>query len=85
MGSLRFEGILFSIYSHDHAPPHVHAKISSGEVIIDLLPDGNVRLSSRANAIRPANLKSSEVRKTTRVAAENYEELMTMWRNIHDK
>ena len=32
----RFFGIVIAIYWNDHAPPHVHAKYSGGEAVIDI-------------------------------------------------
>lgn len=42
MGSLRFGGIRFVVYSNDHLPRHIHAFLGGTEVIIDLHEDGDV-------------------------------------------
>lgn len=55
LGSLRFDGILFIVYSNDHPPRHVHGFLSEAEVIVDLRADGNVALADRKDAIRPAS------------------------------
>jgi Domain of unknown function (DUF4160) len=55
VGSLRFDGILFIVYSNDHPPRHVHGFLSETEVIVDLRSDGNIALADRKDAIRPSN------------------------------
>jgi hypothetical protein len=62
VGSLRFDGVLFVVYSNDHPPRHVHGFAGETEAIIDLRLDGAVTLAGR-NAIRAANAKRSDVNK----------------------
>ena len=83
MGSLRFSGIQFVIYSNDHMPRHVHGFIAGTEVIVDLRADGNVALAARKDAIRPANAKKADVRKVLNVAAQHFEALANLWEKIH--
>jgi len=47
MGSLRFDGIRFMVYTMDHAPRHVHGFYAELEVIVDLRPDGSVSPTER--------------------------------------
>jgi hypothetical protein len=47
MGSLRFDGVRFTIFVDDHPPPHVHARYAEIAVILDLLPGGGVAISAR--------------------------------------
>jgi Domain of unknown function (DUF4160) len=83
VGSLTFDGIQFVVYSNDHPPRHVHGFLSEAEVIVDLLPDGNVMLADRKDAIRPRNAKRSDIRKVLFRAALHFEELVVLWEEIH--
>jgi hypothetical protein len=83
VGSLRFDGIQFVVYSNEHLPRHVHGFLSETEVIVDLLADGNVALATRNDAVRPANAKRSDVRKVLVAAALHFEELAALWEGIH--
>ena len=73
------------MYSNDHAPRHVHGFACETEVIVDLRVDGTVALANRDDAIRPANAKRSDVKKTLNTAAEHFEELAGLWETIHGK
>jgi len=83
MGSLRFAAVLFCIYSHDHPPPHVHATYGGIEVILDLLPEGNIEVSSRAEPVKPRNAKLGDIRRILRVARMHETELRELWRQTH--
>ena len=83
MGSLRFDGVLFVIYSNDHPPRQVHGFHGETEAIIDLRRDGTVALAERKDAIRPANAKKSDVKKILTAAAQHFEELTALWEEIH--
>jgi hypothetical protein len=83
MGSLRFDGIRFVVFSNDHPPRHVHGFLSETEVIVDLRGDDAVMLADRADAIRPANAKRSDVKKILQSAAEHFDELADLWEGIH--
>lgn len=83
MGSLRFGGVLFVVFSNDHPPRHVHGFTGEAQAIVDLRSDGTVALANRDDAIRPANAKRSDVRKILNMAAEHFEELATLWETIH--
>ena len=83
VGSLRFDGVLFVVYSNDHPPRHVHGFTSETEAIIDLRLDGTVALAKRDDAIRPANAKRSDVKKILNAAALHFEELAALWEAIH--
>ncbi len=83
MGSKTYDGVRFSVYSSDHLPPHVHGTTAGVVVIIDLLPGAELALSSRKNAIDPANAKKNDVAKILRVAMENVDELIALWENTH--
>jgi len=52
-------------------------------VIVDLLPNGEVRQSQRWDAVKPANGKSSDVRRILTMAAEHAAELMELWEKTH--
>jgi hypothetical protein len=83
MGSLTFDGVRFVVYSNDHPPRHVHGFISETEAVVDLRLDGDVALSDRRDAIRPANAKRADVRKILNCSAVHFEELVALWESIH--
>jgi hypothetical protein len=83
VGSLRFNGVLFVVYSNDHFPHHVHGFAGGTEAIVDLRLDQSVALADRADAIRPANAKRSDVKKILAAAALHFEELVQLWEGIH--
>ena len=83
MGSRTFDGVRFSAYSLDHTPPHVHGWLSGVSVVIDLLGDGEIRLSSRPRSVRPANAKRNVEERILRIAAENVDELEALWERTH--
>lgn len=85
MVSLRFSGVRFVVYSNDHPPRHVHGFSSGVETIVDLRVGGNVALSRRADAVRPANAKRSDVKKILRAAATHFDELTALWEATHGK
>jgi hypothetical protein len=81
VGTIRVGEVWLSVYPNDHEPPHVHAEIGAGKIVIDLLPDGNVALSTRKKAVRKAT--ASEVRKALRAAETAYAELIELWEKTH--
>lgn len=83
MGSKTFDGVWFTSYSDDHEPRHVHGQYAETEVIVDLLPDGIVRQSTRRDAVAPGNAKRSDVRRILTVAAEYSKELQQLWEATH--
>jgi hypothetical protein len=83
VGSIRFDGILFVVYSNDHLPRHVHGFLGETEIIADLRSDGHVALASRKDAIRPANAKRSDVSKILNTAALHFDALAALWEEIH--
>lgn len=85
MGSLKFDGILFVVYSNDHPPRHVHGFLSETETIADLRLDGTVALADRKDAVRPTNAKRADVKKILSAAALHFEELAALWEEIHGK
>ncbi len=85
MGSLRFDGIRFIVYSNDHPPRHVHGFLAETEAIVDLLKDGSIALALRPDAIRPSGAKRSDVKKILNSAAAHFDELIVLWESIHGK
>lgn len=85
VGSLKFDGVLFVVYSNDHLPRHVHGFAGETEAIVDLRWNGTVALAERSDAIRPANAKRRDVRKMLNAAALHFEELAALWEEIHGK
>jgi hypothetical protein len=64
-------------------PPHVHGFYSGAEVIVDLLPGGKVRKSSRKDSVRPVTAKRGDVRRILSMAAGNAAELHGIWEKMH--
>jgi hypothetical protein len=83
MVSLSFGGVRFIAYSNDHPPRHVHGFSGETEAIVDLRQDGTGALAKRADAVRPANAKRSDVKKILRAAAAHFDELSILWETIH--
>jgi hypothetical protein len=83
VSSLRFGGVLFKVYPQDHEPRQVHGFIGGAEVIVDLHPDGTVRLADRNDCIRPGHAKRTDVRKILNAAAECFDELVAKWEKMH--
>ncbi len=82
MGSKTFQGVWFAAFSHDHLPPHVHARYGEVLVIVDLVP-GGVKKSGRRRAVTPSSGKSSDIRHILEVAAAHRPELMKLWEITH--
>jgi hypothetical protein len=80
VGSKTFDGVWFISYAHDHLPPHVHGRYAGVEVIVDLVPEGKIRQSSRWDAILPANAMRGDVRRILETAKAHGDELMALWR-----
>jgi hypothetical protein len=74
-------GVRFIAYPQDHEPRHVHGFIGSGEVIVDIRPDGAVALARRVDAVR--GVTRSEVRKVLEAAERRYHDLVAHWENMH--
>ena len=85
MGSRQIDGVRFQCYSLDHAPPHVHAFYGGSKVILELLPDGTVRIAKRRKAVTPGNTPDNTVRRIRRTAVKRYAELLALWEAIHGK
>ena len=83
MGSKTYDGVWFTCYSHDHPPPHVHARSNGVEVVIDLLPGGKIVRSTRPRPIKPANAQRSEINRILYVAAAHSIELQQLWEKTH--
>jgi hypothetical protein len=85
VGSLRFDDVLFIVYSNDHSPRHVHGFAGETEAIVDLRLDGSIALANRNDCVRPGNAKRSDVKKILAVAALHFDELSKLWEEIHGK
>jgi len=55
------------------------------EAIIDLRPNGDVALAKRHDSIRPASAKRWDVKKILRAAAEHFDELAALWREVRER
>ena len=85
MGSVRFDGVRFVVYVEDHVPRHVHGFYAETEVILELrdVPQREVALANRSNAVRPGNANRGDVRRILRVARAHFEELVKLWEKAH--
>jgi len=83
MGSLRFDGVRFSVYSDDHLPRHVHGSYAGVVVVVELFEDGTVGLSKRRKNILPATAKKNAVKKILLVAERQVTQLAELWEGIH--
>jgi hypothetical protein len=83
VGSKIFDGVWFVSFSHDHTPSHVHGHYAEVVVIVDLLPDGTTRESTRRDTIQPANAKRNHVKHILDVAAAHSKELAELWERTH--
>jgi hypothetical protein len=82
-GSIRFNGVRFTVYTMDHEARHMHCFYAEIEVIVDLRADGRVSLANRTDAIRPGNGSKPNVRHVLTVAAEHFDELALLWEKHH--
>ena len=75
---LREGGFSFRIYSNDHDPPHVHAVLGAGVVVITLgSPDD-------APEVREFHgVKSQDVRRALDIACERQGLLLEAWKRIY--
>lgn len=83
MGSIRFNGVRFVVYTMDHEPRHVHGFYAEMEAIVDLHQDGTVSLANRNDAIKPSNGSKSDARHVLTTAAANFDELVSLWEKHH--
>jgi hypothetical protein len=60
--------------------PHAHARFDHGEVIIELLDGGTVRLSSAHRAAVLGDVKRIDVRKALDAAEAAYDLLLAEWK-----
>jgi len=80
MGTIQIGEVRFRVYPQDHFPRHVHAFIGDGEIIIDVGDDRTISVANRRNAIR--NATRSEVRRALLIAAEAFDELVSLWEEM---
>jgi hypothetical protein len=83
VGSRRVGQVLFTAIPGDHAGariPHLHAYIGSGQVIIELLPGGDIRLSQAHAESIVGKVTANEVRKVMRTARDHYGILLALWK-----
>lgn len=83
MGSKRVGEVRFQAISGDHAGaaiPHLHAFIGSGEVVVELLLDGDVRLSEAHGAPVRGAVTARELRIALETARDHHETLIILWK-----
>ncbi len=83
MGSKRVGQVRFRAISGDHsgaAIPHLHADIASGEVVIEFLAGGAVRLSKAHGEPIRGRVTARELRVVLETARDTYDELIALWK-----
>jgi hypothetical protein len=83
VGSKRVGEVRFQSFSGDHpgaSVPHLHAFIGSGEVVIELPPDGGVRLSQAHGAPIRGTVSVRQQRIVLETARDNHEALIDLWK-----
>jgi hypothetical protein len=68
---LRVEDFVFSFYSNDHEPAHVHAANGDGVAVIEI---GTGRVMNRLGEIR-----KKDVRRAVVIVSEHKDELQREW------
>ena len=78
VGQVRFRAI-----SGDHSGakvPHLHGDIGSGEVVVEFLDDGTVRLSQTHGDPIRGRVTTRELRIVLEAARDSYHELLSLWK-----
>lgn len=75
-------GVLFSVSSHDHWPPHVHAEFAGIDVVVEMM-QGEARVATRKRPMRPTNAKRSDGNKILQAAANNADISLAIWEQVH--
>ncbi len=83
MGSIRLEGVRFTVWSHDHEPPHVHVFYGSIRLVIMLPLEESGSVSLRRDSLQPANANRGDVRYVLRLAMEHRSALLSLWEVTH--
>jgi hypothetical protein len=83
LSTVRIGGIRFRLYPDDHSPRHVHCRYSEIVAIVDLRPDGTVKLANREDRVRPANAKQNDIKKILTTAQEHFDLLVSLWEEMH--
>jgi hypothetical protein len=71
---LRVEGFVFSFYSNDHEPPHVHVRYAGSRVVIEIV-------SERIRDV--AGLSDADVAYARRLVRAHCAELLAAWDTVH--
>lgn len=82
MGSKRFGQVRFRAISGDHAGaeiPHLHADIGSGEVVVEFLSSGIVRVSEAHGEPIRGRVSARELRIVLDTARDAADELVALW------
>lgn len=88
VGSRRCGQVLFQAISGDHpgaAIPHLHAFIGSGEFVVELLANGDVRRSEAHGVPIRGTLTAREQRIILEEARHNHELLLKLWESSQPK
>jgi hypothetical protein len=83
VGSTRVGQVRFHVFSGDHpgsAIPHLHAHIGSGEVVVEILPNGDVRLSRAHGSPIRGTIGAREQRIVLETARDHSELLIELWK-----
>ena len=74
----REAGWSFVIYPGDHPPPHVHARISGGDVKVQLVGFGG-----DPQVVRIRNVNDRDAWRALAIVYRYQETFLAEWRNIH--
>ena len=83
VGSKRVGQVRFRAISGDHKGarvPHLHADIGSGEVVVEFLAHGAVRLSKAHGEPIRGRVTARELRLVLEAARDAYDELVALWK-----
>jgi hypothetical protein len=83
VGSVRVGQVRFQAISGDHAGariPHLHAFVGSGEVVVELLKGGDVRLSAAHGSPVRGVVTAREQRLVLETARDSHKLLVRLWK-----
>ena len=83
VGSRRVGQVRFRAISGDHAGaalPHLHADIGSGEVVVEFISGGDVRLSQAHGAPIRGRVTEREIRIVLLAARDEFDALVDLWK-----
>ena len=74
---LRLFGLIFSIYTRDHQPPHVHVRNADGEA--KFIVGATIELEKNCG------MKNKDIRLAESILEENKDLVISNWVKIHGR